>query len=31
VDNAFSYNVSNKFDSNTIMRFDMTIFKFDSN
>ena len=31
VDNGFSYNVSNKFDSNTIMRFDMSIFKFDSN
>lgn len=31
VDNGFSYSISNKFDSNTIMRFDMDIFKFDSN
>jgi hypothetical protein len=31
VDNGFSYAISNRFDSDTIMRFDMTIFKFDSN
>lgn len=31
VDNGFSYNISNKFDSDTIMRFDMTIFTFDYN
>jgi len=31
VDNGFSYTISNRFDSNTIMRFDMTIFNFDSN
>jgi len=31
VDNAFSYNIPNTFDSESIMRFDMEIFTFDSN